>query len=94
MDSSEWQYVAFAQSRPCNVGGVAWRRGRELPWRRKTNGKSGSTLSGDGEVLVHRFTSGFATDCGVDMYNTARLAELTTNWKPTTHRVTCERCGR
>ena len=93
MDSSEWQYVAFSQSHPCNVGGVAWRRGRELPWRRKTNGKSGATLSGDGELVVHHFTSGSATDCGVDVYNTTTLTELKTNWKPTTHRVTCKRCG-
>jgi len=87
-----WEYVPFSHDGPCNVGGVATRGGRTYRWRRYANGRKGATLTGDGEFIVHHYTGGSATDCGVDLYNERVLRRLTTNWQCTPHAVTCQRC--
>jgi hypothetical protein len=88
-----WKYVPFVCATSCGVQGIATRGSDLLPWRRKTNGKSGGTLMPGGEEIVHHFTTGTSTDCGVDLYNEAMLRKLKTNWQPTPNAVTCQRCS-
>jgi hypothetical protein len=92
LNSATWTYVPFSSARPCNVVGMAWRRGKLLPWRRRTDGRDSKTTDGDGEMMVHHFSAGTATDCGVYMYNELQLRTVKTNWTVTDHAVTCRKC--